>query len=121
MKVLAVDDDEGILDALSLVLIESGFEVATVLKASQVYQAITKFKPDVILLDVLMSGIDGRDVCKKLKKIPGVKEIPVIILSAHPSAKKSYVICGADDFLPKPFEASELLSKIEKYRTQYHS
>ena len=113
-KILVVDDDESILDAVSLILETSGYTVATTPKGQETYAQVISFKPDVIILDVLMSGSDGRDISKHLKNDPKTKDIPIIMISAHPSAKKSIVECGANDFLPKPFEADTLLEKIEK-------
>lgn len=66
-KVLVVDDDESILEAVSLVL-ESEYTVKTIVKGEEVYKEVEGFKPDIILLDVLMSGSDGRVICKNLKE-----------------------------------------------------
>ena len=118
-KILVVDDDESILDAISLVLEEEGYIVETTLKGEETYTKIASFKPDVIVLDVLMSGSDGRQICKRLKKDPIIKRIPVIMISAHPTAKYSVMECGADDFLAKPFDTNCLLEKVEKF-VKYH-
>jgi CheY-like chemotaxis protein len=120
-KILVVDDDEGILDALTLILEESGYSVQTTPKREEVYQQINQYKPDVILLDILMSGQDGRLICKKIKQTPVIKDIPIIMISAHPSAKRGAEESGADDFLAKPFEITDLLSKIEKFTIQKSS
>jgi len=70
--------------------------------------------PDLLLLDIWMSGEDGRDICKKLKHTDATKNIPVIMISASRDIKESALESGADDFLAKPFEMNELLEKIEK-------
>ncbi len=114
-KILVVDDDESILDAISLILEEAEYIVDTTFKGEETYKKIKQFKPDVILLDVLMSGHDGRHICKTIKHDTSTKHIPIIMISAHPTAKKGALECGADDFLAKPFETDELLSKIKKY------
>lgn len=111
-KVLIVDDDEGIIDALSLILEDEGFTVKTVNKGEQAIEQVEKFKPNVLLLDLLMSGYDGRDICKQLKQDPQTQTVPVIMISAHPSARQGALDAGADDFLAKPFETSELLERI---------
>ncbi len=113
-RILVVDDDEGILDAISLLLDEMGYEVAITPKGEETYKKIDEFHPDLILLDVLMSGSDGRDICKKLKNEVTTKNIPIIMISAHPSAAKSVFEFGANDFLAKPFETEDLLEKIKK-------
>ena len=107
-KILIVDDDESILDAVSLVLEEEGYNVAVTTKGDEIFEKVKNFKPDAILLDVLMSGKDGREICKKLKEDEKTKQIPVIMISAHPSAKESVLSCGANAFLAKPFDTSDL-------------
>ncbi len=94
VKVLVVDDDEGILDAVSLILEEEGFVVETTVKGEETLAKVSSFNPDVILLDVLMSGNDGRHICKKLKHTDALKKIPVIMTSAHPTAKNSVMAMG---------------------------
>ncbi len=114
-KILVIDDDEGIVDALQVFLETSGFDVQTTRKAEEIYDRIKEYKPDVVLLDVLMSGLDGRQICKTLKATPGTKKIPVVIISAHPSAHKSIAESGAEAFLAKPFETAELLQIIGRF------
>jgi DNA-binding response OmpR family regulator len=114
-KILIIDDDEAILDALSLLLTDSGYEVITVQKGSIAFQQVNAHMPDVILLDVLMSGSDGRELCQQLKQKSHTKHIPLIMISAHPSAQREVLACGADDFLAKPFEFEDLLAKLEKH------
>ena len=113
-KILIVDDDPGILEALSMILEESGFITEVTTKGTETYGKIARFKPDLIILDVLMSGSDGREICKKIKKDQTTKHIPIIMISAHPNAEKSIKECGANDFLPKPFEMKDLLAKINQ-------
>jgi len=115
-KILIIDDDEGILDALCLVLTEAGYKVKTVRKGAETYKVVKEFKPDVIMLDVLMSGSDGRTICKNLKSDPKTKQIPVIMISAHPTAKDGALDFGADFFLAKPFEVDEILEVVERFR-----
>ncbi|HEX7042861.1 MAG TPA: response regulator [Patescibacteria group bacterium] len=114
-KVYIVDDDEGILDAISLILEESGYKVETSSKGNQTYERVTHFHPDIILLDVLMSGYDGRKICKILKQDSKTSKIPVVMISAHPSAKKHVMEYGAEAFLSKPFETNELLDTVAKF------
>ncbi len=112
-KILVVDDDESILDAITLILEEEKYEVETTPKGEEAYTKTTLFLPDLILLDVLMSGSDGRLICRQLKTDDSTKKIPVIMISAHPSAKNGAFECGAEDFLPKPFDMYQLLGKIQ--------
>ncbi len=111
-KILIVDDDESILDAVCMVLEDEGYEVEITMKGDETVETVHRVKPDVILLDVLMSGKDGREICKKLKSDPLTKAIPVIMISAHPSAKEGAMSCGADMFLAKPFDTQELIDLV---------
>lgn len=111
-KILIVDDDKGILDALHLILESEGYFVKTATSSKETFQSINSFQPDVILLDVLLSGEDGRDICKKIKKTRKLASTSVLMMSAHLSAKDSSLDMGADGFLSKPFGISELLEKI---------
>lgn len=114
-KILIVDDDKSILEAVSLILEDEGYSTEIVFKGDEIYKRIEMFKPDLILLDVLMSGVDGRDICKQLKSDITTKHIPIIMVSAHPSAKEGAKKNGANDFLPKPFEVNDLLEIISKH------
>lgn len=114
-KILIVDDDESILDAVSLVLEEEGYDVSVTIKGDEIFEKLEIFKPDAILLDVLMSGKDGREICKKLKKDDKTKGIPIIMISAHPSAKESTLSCGANAFLAKPFDTQELIDMVDRF------
>lgn len=115
-KILVIDDDEGILSAFELVLTEAGYEVATLEKNGEfVKQQINKNRPNLIILDVLLSGSDGRHICKELKNSAATRQIPIIMVSAHPDAKKTSLDAGADEFLAKPFEIDHLLELVERY------
>lgn len=114
-KILIVDDDESILDALSLILTDADFTVEATSKGSLTLTTVDRFKPDLILLDVLISGWDGRKICKTLKSMDSTKNIPVIMISAHPSAERSVAECGANDFIAKPFDTNELLYRVCKH------
>lgn len=113
-KILVVDDEIDILEPLSLILSSSNFQVETVSEGNKILSTVSKFKPDIILLDVLISGTDGREVCKELKKVKSTKDIPVLIISAHPGANKNAEESGADGFIAKPFDMEQLLTAINK-------
>lgn len=114
-KILIVDDDIDILEPLQILLESEGYTIATTTKGEQTYTRIDSFKPDLILLDVLISGSDGRLICKKLKSTVNTKKIPVIMMSAHPSAKNDSGGSGADAFIAKPFEIEELIRLVRKH------
>lgn len=113
-KIMIVDDDEGILDALSMMLQYKGYAVSTCKNGNTILDMQQNF-PDLLLLDIWMSGIDGRDVCKQLKQKASTKMIPIIMISASKDIEKSAIDSGADSFLAKPFEMNDLIKKIEFY------
>ena len=112
-KILLIDDDPDIITVLQLLLKKKGYEVATASREEEAYNQVAVFQPHLIVLDVLLSGVDGRTICKKLKNSESSKHIPIIMFSAHPSAQKNMEDFGADDFIPKPFESSKILERIE--------
>ncbi|KKS22659.1 MAG: Response regulator receiver [candidate division WWE3 bacterium GW2011_GWA1_41_8] len=114
-KVLIIDDDLSILEAMKLAVEMHGYQVVTLSNAEDAEARVIQVKPDIVLLDVLLSGIDGRDIAYKIKKDPNTKTIPVIMLSASPQTDRSSRDFGADDFLAKPFELHELFKLIDKY------
>ena len=103
-KILVVDDDPDILDFLQLILEEEGYTAVTIDKAEYMEKLHEGGLPDLILLDVLLSGKDGREIVKHLKNEEETKRIPVIMFSAHPGAEETSRQAGAEDFLAKPFE-----------------
>lgn len=113
-KILVVDDDIGILDAIDLILDDEGYIVETTPNGDEIFERTNKFNPNLIILDVLLSGSDGRAICQMLKTETKTKNIPIIMISAHPNIDKSVKEAGADAFLPKPFDTKELLDTISK-------
>lgn len=111
-KILIIDDDPDIVEALSLILEANQYQVTSAHTRQMVASAIEKNRPDIILLDVLLSGLDGRDLSREMKQAPLTQSIPIIMMSAHPAAAKSIERCGADGFIAKPFEINELLRII---------
>jgi CheY-like chemotaxis protein len=113
-KILVVDDDEGILEVVQIVLEGEGYLVQTSLN-SECLQDIAVDLPDLILLDVLLSGEDGREICKQLKSDAKTAHVPIVMLSAHSDAGKVADTSGADDFLEKPFDVDMLIDIVEKH------
>lgn len=111
--ILIADDDAGILEALSMILTDAGYVAKTTVSGEGLLEL--EELPDLILLDLWMSGTDGRDVCHLLKQQPRTRHIPIIIISAHQRTRLIAAEIGADDYLQKPFEMSLLLHKIRLY------
>jgi DNA-binding response OmpR family regulator len=111
-RVMIADDDKAIVDAVQAMLEFGGYEVSFTYNGATILDMQENF-PDLILLDIWMSGTDGRDVCKGLKTKADTKEIPVIMISASPDLENSAKEAGANDFLEKPFDMDDLLGKID--------
>ncbi|MCZ4225126.1 response regulator [Pedobacter rhodius] len=111
-RILIADDDEGIVDAVMMILQMMGYEVDFTYDGGGVIDAVKK-QPDLILLDIWMSGHDGRDICKQLKSDPDFKEIPILMISASRDIRQSALDAGANDFMEKPFEMDSLLNKVK--------
>lgn len=113
-KILVVDDNTAILDALKIMLEDEGYEVETTVDGATV-KDMTEPLPDLLLLDIWMSGVDGRDVCRHLKSTPATKHIPIIMISAAKDTEQIAKDSGADDFISKPFQMEHLLAIVAKY------
>lgn len=113
-RVLVVEDDLSILDAISLVLQAQGYDVRTATD-HRALELIENDPPDIIFLDIWMTGMDGREICEKLKKNETTAPIPIIMLSAHKDTAKIAQECGANGYLLKPFEMVQLVEVIEQH------
>ena len=112
--IVIADDDPAILEAIKLTLELYNFNVETI-GDGVVIPKLVSLQPKLLLLDICMSGADGREICKMMKTLDATKDIPVIMISASCDLQESLAYSGADDFLEKPFEIHELLSKVNKY------
>lgn len=112
--ILVVDDNPAILDVVQTILIGEGYRVQTSLNGACL-QRMESDLPDLILLDVLLQGEDGRELCLQLKGREQTRHIPVILFSAHVTAKSTTEAFGVDDFLAKPFRRRELLDIIARW------
>lgn len=113
-RILVVDDNPDILEAILMILETQGYSVVTTTQSLEAFAKIKESLPDLVVLDVLLSGSDGRAVCKALKENNFTKDIPVLIISAHPSAEATIKYCGADAFISKPFSMDKFLSTIKR-------
>ncbi len=111
---MVADDDPGILDAVCIMLEFEGYKVYCTPDGAEVLNMNNNL-PDLLLLDIWMSGMDGRDICKQLKQNLKTNKLPVVLISASQDIERSALAAGADDFLAKPFEIDDLLNKIAKH------
>ena len=116
--ILVVDDTPANIDLL-LSAIGDYYEAAVALDGEEALSIASEEKPDLILLDVVMPGMDGLEVCRKLKQNPELSQIPVIFLSGNDSREeyKKGMEVGAVDYLSKPVDTVSLLEKLKQYTT----
>ncbi len=119
MKILIIDDDVDALRILQKILTKENHEVEILSQWHDTFSLVKTFQPQVILLDILLFGIDGRHISKQLKSNDQTRNIPIILITANPDIAKNIGTSGADDFLEKPFTKEELISKIEKLVQHY--
>ena len=112
--ILVVDDDEGIIEVVQIVLEGEGYTVHSSTNGDFLRELADDL-PDLILLDVLIAGSDGRDICRALKVDEKTRAIPVIMLSAHSDAHLIAEASGADGFLEKPFDVDALIDVVASY------
>jgi len=96
--ILIIDDNEDILSMLKSMLELKGFKISVKDNIGDIETRVKELSPDAILMDMLLSGADGREVCRQLKANSLLSKIPVIMISAHPNAKKECLEAGADFF-----------------------
>lgn len=114
-KILIVDDDPDIVLAIATILEDAGYVVISTESGDLVPRLIETERPDLIILDMLLSGHDGRKIATSLKGQEATRHLPILMLSAHPRARQEAASAGADAFLAKPFDLDELLSLVESH------
>ena len=113
-KILVVDDDPGISEMLKTLLEFSGYSVAVTQNAGTTQAEAENGDVDLVVLDMLISGIDGTEVCSKLRHNKKTCKIPILMMSAHQEAGEKCLEAGADDFIAKPFEMEDFLNKVNR-------
>lgn len=114
-KIVVVDDDLGILEVLKIVL-EQYYKVKTFSNPGNLIKTLQKERPDLVLLDIWISGYDGTDLTRKIKSDNSVKNIPVVLLSAkNENNTKVIAETGAEDFIEKPFDIDDLLNRVNRF------
>ena len=113
-QILVVEDEEDILELVSFNLKKQGYQVRGVTSGEEALQEVRRKIPSLIILDLMLPGVDGFDVCKSLKNNPRTKTVPIVMLTAR-SEEADIVIgleLGADDYLTKPFSPRELIARV---------
>src|SRR3989338_8839058 len=117
-KILIIDDDRDLSELIASALKSQGYDVSILNSGKQAVRIIKKELPELVLLDVHLPDVDGYNICDQLKSNDDTKHIPVIILTGQEMERELvgdiHDFYGASDYLKKPFELDELLSKIKK-------
>jgi len=110
--ILVLDDDPDICIMIKMVLDYYGYDAMDAANEENARKIISSNHVDLLIMDMLLSGDDGTDICRQLKNDKATSSIPILMFSAHPTAKESCLAAGADDFISKPFEMNDMMDKI---------
>jgi len=116
-KILVIDDEEDLLDLVTVRLEAAGYKVISASSSQEGLEKVHQEKPDLVLLDVMMPGIDGFELLRRLKDDPDAKYIPIIMLTCRGDSESIFKAedLGAKDYIIKPFDSKELIGLVEKY------
>ena len=110
--ILVLDDDPDICIMIKMVLDYYGYDAMDAENEENARKIISSNHVDLLIMDMLLSGVDGTDICRQLKHDKKTSSIPILMFSAHPTAKETCLAAGADDFISKPFEMNDMMDKI---------
>jgi len=115
-KILIVDDEPPIVTALQFLLTQKGYQVMVAYDGEEAIESIMKFSPDLVLLDIMLPGIDGYEVCEIVRLNPEWRNIRIIFLTAKGRQEDiaKGLVLGADAYVTKPFANAQILAKIEE-------
>jgi CheY-like chemotaxis protein len=111
-RILVIDNDPGILDAMQEVFSYEGYEVVVEEGSGDILDMVQKHHPDLLLIDYILNGINGGELCHQVKANPVTSHLPVILMSAYPRVLHSLGHYGFDDFIPKPFDLYDLTRRV---------
>jgi len=113
-KILLIDDDLNMLEVMKETLVYYGYSVSTSNYTDDIFSLVNLHQPDLVIIDYLMTGINGGEMCAALKRNEGTRFLPVIIVSAYERIIQSLGNYGCDAFVSKPFDMKHLLSVIHR-------
>jgi CheY-like chemotaxis protein len=113
--ILVVEDDPQVARLISLVLQRSGFESQVVADGQSAFEKAREAKPSMIFADLTIKGMGGEQLCSALKSNPDTKNIPYVVVSGDRDIAEKARVCGADDYMGKPFEFDDLIRLVKKY------
>jgi DNA-binding response OmpR family regulator len=113
-RVLVLDNDPGILEVMEEVLDYEGFNVNTFQATDDILFTVNTYKPDLLIIDYLLNGINGGELCRKIKNTSATAHLPVILFSAYPKLLQPLSYYGCNCFITKPFDLSVLVDKVKE-------
>jgi DNA-binding response OmpR family regulator len=116
-RVLIIDNDEATLDVLQEAFCYEGFDVRAVNETNNIFLLIDEHAPDILLVDYILNGINGGELCSQVKADSRTSKLPVIIMSSYHKVFLSLGNYRCDDFIPKPFDLFELIDRVKKQVT----
>lgn len=115
-QILVLDDSPAIVDSIEMMMELEGLSISKFYKGSDMLLALDpEAKPNVILMDMWLSGEDGRDICRTIRADEKLCDIPVVIMSASRGLEQSALDAGANDFIAKPFDMEDMISRVRSY------
>ncbi|MGI4750619.1 MAG: response regulator transcription factor [Janthinobacterium lividum] len=112
-SILILDNDPSILEVMEEALSYEGFCVNTFKETEDIISLVTKFKPDLVITDYILNGINGGELCKKIKNTSSTCHLPVIIISAYSKVLQSLGYYGCNAYVAKPFDLTEMIDLIK--------
>ena len=115
-RILIVDDEPNIVLALELLMKREGYTVQSVDDGQKAFDAVREFRPDLIILDIMMPKMDGYEVCQRIRADASLKDIFIVMLTARGREveKEKGLALGADYYVTKPFSTRELMMKVKE-------
>ncbi|MFH1239194.1 MAG: response regulator [bacterium] len=116
-KILGADDSPFVLEIVETVLKSEGFEVVTASDGIEAWDKIQKERPDIVIVDIIMPGLNGYQICEKIKHDEKLRDLPVLVLTTKAQDKDIELAqaSGADLYMTKPFDPDELAAKVRKF------
>lgn len=111
-RILVVDDDPDIRTMIKIMLEFKGYSVVAIERGETSEEMLLTKEFGLVVMDMLLSGMNGVDICSRIKQNRSLSHIPIVMISAHPNARTVCLEAGADDFIAKPFDMHEILTVI---------
>ncbi|MBS1532275.1 MAG: response regulator transcription factor [Bacteroidetes bacterium] len=113
-RVLLFDNDADVLDVMQEALTCEGFDVRCIEKSDNIFPEIECYNPGLIILDHILDGVTGGEICQQIKENRKTSALPVVVVSAYPGTLPALEDCGCDAFIPKPFGIDDLTGRIRE-------